>query len=247
MISKNTRKTLKTQGKTLKFKEETQFFRIFRILWWCEKDVQKRPWMLLYTFIPFHTLWKALQAFISFPTLSYTLFYAFICFHMLFIHFHTLSYAFYMLSYTFKRKEAKRPLPSLNVPRTQGIVRLSRCAAGKNGGQIVKDRIRSNLITNTVLPKLLATNVYRNHCKCCPPFWSDCNLLLLNTLLHTRSLVYKGMVYKGFFGPVLDFQKKLGFWVLDLGDLRVLENMSVLRPKQTHSIFLYIWGKWTLK
>ena len=88
--------------------------------------------MLLYTFTAFHTLGKALQAFISFPTLSYTLFYAFICFHMLFIHFHTLSYAFYMLSYTFKRKEAKRPLPSLNVPRTQGIVRLSRCAAGKN-------------------------------------------------------------------------------------------------------------------
>ena len=56
----------------------------------------------------------------------------------------------------------------------------------------------------------------------------------------TRSLVYKGMVYKGFFGPVLDFQKKLGFRVLDLGDLRVLENMSVLRPKPTHSIFLYI-------
>ena len=27
----------------------------------------------------------------------------------------------------------------------------------------------------------------------------------------TRSLVYKGMVYKGFIGPVLDFQKKLGF------------------------------------
>ena len=28
---------------------------------------------------------------------------------------------------------------------------------------------------------------------------------------YTRSLVYKGMVYKVFFGPVLDFQKKLGF------------------------------------
>ena len=47
------------------------------------------------------------------------------------------------------------------------------------------------------------------------------------------------MVYKGFFSPVLDFQKKIGFQVLDLGDLRVLENMSVLRPKPTHSIYIY--------
>ena len=49
------------------------------------------------------------------------------------------------------------------------------------------------------------------------------------------------MVYKGFFGPVLDFQKKLGFRVLDLGDLRVLENMSVSRPKahpQDFSLYL---------
>ena len=205
------------------------------------------PKKTLDAFIHFHTLSYALEGFTGFYILSNIVIYTFLRFYMLSYAFHTLSYAFYMLSYTFKRKEAKRPLPSLNVPRTQGIVRLSRCAAGKNGGQIVKDRIRSNLITNTVLPKLLATNVYRNHCKCCPPFWSDCNLLLLNTLLHTRSLVYKGMVYKGFFGPVLDFQKKLGYRVLDLGDLRVLENVSVLRPKQTHSIFLYIWGKWTLK
>ena len=58
--------------------------------------------------------------------------------------------------------------------------------------------------------------------------------------LYTRSLVYKGMLYKGFFGPVLDFQKKLGFPVLDLRELRVLENMLVLRPKPTHCIFLYI-------
>ena len=28
---------------------------IFRILW-CEKYVQKRPWMFLYTFTPFHML-----------------------------------------------------------------------------------------------------------------------------------------------------------------------------------------------
>ena len=32
------------------------------------------------------------------------------------------------------------------------------------------------------------------------------------------------MVYKGFFGPVLDFQKKLGFRVLDLGNLRVFRK-----------------------
>ena len=32
----------------------------------------------------------------------------------------------------------------------------------------------------------------------------------------------------------------VGFRVLDLGYLRVLENMSVLRPKPTHSIFIYI-------
>ena len=81
----------------------------------------------------FHTLLYPFQhCHIHFSMLSYAFHTLFICFHMLFIHFHTLSYAFYMLSYTFKRKEAKRPLPSLNVPRTQGIVRLSRCAAGKN-------------------------------------------------------------------------------------------------------------------
>ena len=64
---------------------------------------------------------------------------------------------------------------------------------------------------------------------------------------NARSLVYKGMVYEVFFAQYWISRKKLGFRVLDLGDLRVLENMSVLRPKQTHSIFLYIWGKWTLK
>ena len=39
-----------------------------------------------------------------------------------------------MLSYTFKRKKAKRPLLLLAKrpkSRTQGNVRLSRCAAGK--------------------------------------------------------------------------------------------------------------------
>ena len=55
--------------------------------------------------------------------------------------------------------------------------------------------------------------------------------------MNTRSLVYKGMVYKGFFGPVLDFQKKLGFQVLDLGNLRVLKNMSVLMLILIHFFF----------
>ena len=45
-------------------------------------------------------------------------------------------------------------------------------------------------------------------------FPDKCSFMLNST----RSLVYKGMVYKGFFGPVLDFQKKLGFQVLDLGN-----------------------------
>ena len=54
----------------------------------------------------------------------------------------------------------------------------------------------------------------------------------------TRSLVYKGMVYKGFFGPVLDFQKKLGFRILDLGDLRVLENMSAQANPQHFSLYM---------
>ena len=109
-----------------------------------------RPPYALEGFTCFH------YAFISFPTLSYTLFYAFICFHMLFIHFHTLSYAFYMLSYTFKRKEAKRPLPSLNVPRTQGIVRLSRCAAGKNKGVKISKIRHRNLWTAPMISDVLS-------------------------------------------------------------------------------------------
>ena len=43
-------------------------------------------------------------------------------------------------------------------------------------------------------------------------------------------MVYKGMVYKVFFGPVLDFQKKLGFPVLDLGDLRVFRKYVSIGP-----------------
>ena len=73
-----------------------------------------------------------LYAFICFPYAFHTLSYAF---HTLSYAFHTLSYAFYMLSYTFKRKKAKRPLLLLAKrpkSRTQGNVRLSRCAAGKN-------------------------------------------------------------------------------------------------------------------
>ena len=52
-------------------------------------------------------------------------------------------------------------------------------------------------------------------------FLPTLSMSLLSKNGATRSLVYKGMVYKGFFGPVLDFQKKLGYRVLDLGDLRV--------------------------
>ena len=94
----NAGKPLKTQG--------TKFFGICRILW-CKKDVPKKT---LDAFIHFHTLSYALEgftyfhmlsyAFISSPTLSYTLFYTFICFHMLFIRF---SYAFICFSYTFIR------------------------------------------------------------------------------------------------------------------------------------------------
>ena len=83
--------------------------------------------MLLYTFTPFHTLQKALHAFIRFYILSNIVIYTFLRFYMLLCAFHALSYAFDMLSQAFKCKKAKRPLHPLNYT----IVRLSRCAAGK--------------------------------------------------------------------------------------------------------------------
>ena len=60
-------------------------------------------------------------AFISFPTFSYTLLYAFTCFYTLFICFPTHSNA------------KKQNVPSSSTPpATYTNVRLSRCAAGKN-------------------------------------------------------------------------------------------------------------------
>ena len=70
-----------------------------------------RPPYALEGFTCFH------YAFISFPTLSYTLFYAFICFYVLFMHFHTHSNA------------KKQNVPASTATYTN--VRLSRCAAGK--------------------------------------------------------------------------------------------------------------------
>ena len=49
------------------------------------------------------------------------------------------------------------------------------------------------------------------------------------------------MVYKGFFGPVLDFQKKLGFRVLDLGDLRVVCRKYVSIEAQAHPQHLNLY------
>ena len=45
------------------------------------------------------------------------------------------------------------------------------------------------------------------------------------------------MVYKGFFGPVLDFQKKIGFPVLDLGDLRVFRKYVSIGPSPPTEFF----------
>ena len=59
-------------------------------------------------------------------------------------------------------------------------------------------------------------------------------------LLGGTKEITRSLVYKGFLGPLLDFQKKIGFRVLDLGDLRDLENISALRPKPKHSIYIYI-------
>ena len=51
---KTPRKTLKTQGKPLKT-QGTQFLAFLESCY-VKKMSQKRPWMLLYTFTPFHTL-----------------------------------------------------------------------------------------------------------------------------------------------------------------------------------------------
>ena len=135
-IRKNTQNSRKTpqnsKKKHSKLKEnpsklkELNFF-AFLESWSCDvkKMSQKDPGC-------FYTLSNPFQ---HFHIHSYTLLYAFIRFHTLLypfqhcnIHFSMLLCAFHTLSYAFKRKKAKRPLDPLNYT----IVRLSRCAAGKN-------------------------------------------------------------------------------------------------------------------
>ena len=91
---------------------------------------------LSHPFICFIRLFMLSYAFISFPILSYTLFYAFICFsyafHMLSYAFHTLSYTFIRFWYAFVCIQTQKSKTSLSSSATYTILRLSRCAAGKN-------------------------------------------------------------------------------------------------------------------
>ena len=79
--------------------------------------------MLLYAFISFYMI---LYAFIRFYILSNIFIYTFTCFYTLFICFPTHSNA----------KKQNVPVPSPSATYT--ILRLSRCAAGKNSAKVSK-------------------------------------------------------------------------------------------------------------
>ena len=97
---------------------------------------------LSHPFVRFRRLYLLSYAFICFHKLLYD----FICFHTLLypfqhfqIHFYTLLHAFIHFLYAFLRiqtQKSKTSPPPRNVVTTQGNLRLSRCAAGKNNIRI---------------------------------------------------------------------------------------------------------------
>ena len=97
---------------------------------------------LSYPFIRFGRLYRLLYPFQHCHIHFSTLLYAFICFSYTFIHFHTLFTCFHTHS-----NAKKQNVPSsisakhLKRCRTQGNLRLSRCAAGKNLFTSIKQEV----------------------------------------------------------------------------------------------------------